>query len=89
MSRLFPGGGGSTFSEAELLGLKTLDFKTLGLYCQISPKHLTVVSYLPAVNQSAFFFTCLEFLNTMTKKSFIKFMDKESVDILCQIYTVR
>ena len=32
---------------------------------------------------------CLEFLNTITKKSFIKFMDKESVDILCQMYTVR
>lgn len=56
MSRSFPGGGGSTFSEAELLGLKTLDFKTLGLYCQISPKPLFVVSYLLAVNQSVFFF---------------------------------
>ena len=56
--QIFPGGGGSIFSEAELLGLKTLDFRTLGLYCQISPKHLIVVSYLLAVNQSVFFPSC-------------------------------
>ena len=62
MCRLFPGGGGCTFSEAELLGLKTLDFKTLGLYCQISPKQLFVVSHLLTVNQSVFFHHMLRIL---------------------------
>ena len=59
MLRLFPGG---TLSKAELLGLKTLDFLTLDLYCQISPKQLFVAADLLTSSESKWVFFVFIFL---------------------------